>query len=102
MLVRRSAEIDHIEVGPAKVMPAMPARRGSTLEAVLQDVTGTVRISGAPFCTDGGWLAHVGISSLICGPGEYAQAHQPNESIPRADFERGVGLIRQVIERLCC
>jgi acetylornithine deacetylase len=90
-----------IEVGEAKVMPAMAARRGTALEQVLREVTGASDVSGAPFCTDGGWFARAGINSLICGPGDYAQAHQPNESIPRAAFDRGAATIREVIERLC-
>jgi acetylornithine deacetylase len=98
------ASSDHraeIEVGEAKVMPAMAARRGTPLEKVLCEVTGATEVSGAPFCTDGGWLVDAGISSLICGPGEYAQAHQPDESISRAAFERGPHVIRRVIERIC-
>jgi len=91
-----------IEVGPAKVMPPMAARRGTPLESALLQITGASAVSGAPFCTDGGWFALAGIDSLICGPGEYAQAHQPNESIGRAAFQRGPGLILEVIEKLCC
>jgi acetylornithine deacetylase len=90
-----------ITVGTAKVMPAMSSPRGTSLERALVAVTGERQVSGAPFCTDGGWFARAGISSLICGPGEYAQAHQPNESIPRGAFERGPALISQVIARLC-
>ena len=56
---------------------------------------------GAPFCTDGGRFAAAGIASLICGPGDLEQAHQPDESVSRAAFESGVGHILQVIGRLC-
>jgi len=80
----------------------MAARRGTPLESALLRITGASAVSGAPFCTDGGWFALSGIDSLICGPGEYAQAHQPNESIGRAAFQRGPGLILEVIEKLCC
>jgi len=90
-----------IEVGPARVMPAMGSTRGTRLEQVLLETTGATELSGAPFCTDGGWFAEAGISSLICGPGEYAQAHQPNEAIGRAALGCGPALILQVIERLC-
>ena len=99
------ASRDHhatIQVGDAKVMPPMASRRGTSLEHALLAVTGQNTVSGAPFCTDGGWFARAGISSLICGPGEYAQAHQPNESIPRGAFEHGTATILEVIERLCC
>ena len=43
-----------------------------------------------------------GITSLICGPGDLEQAHQPNEHIRRDAFERGAAMIHKVIERLCC
>jgi acetylornithine deacetylase len=79
----------------------MAATRGTTLESTLLEITDASGVSGAPFCTDGGWFADAGISSLICGPGEYAQAHQPNESIPRGDLERGPAMILRVIDRLC-
>jgi acetylornithine deacetylase len=98
------ASRDHratISVGEAKVMPPMASRLGTSLEQALLRVTGEQTVSGAPFCTDGGWFANAGISSLICGPGEYAQAHQPNESIPRGALDRGTAMVLQVIERLC-
>lgn len=90
-----------IEVGVARVMPAMAARRGTALEAALLDVMKNEHVSGAPFCTDAGWFVDAGINSLICGPGQYAQAHQPNEYIERAAFDSGASLILQVIDRLC-
>ncbi len=91
-----------IEVGKALVMPAMGSPRGTALEEALIQITGTSTVSGAPFCTDGGWFADAGIHSLICGPGEYAQAHQPNESIPHAALESGPEMILKVVDRLCC
>jgi acetylornithine deacetylase/succinyl-diaminopimelate desuccinylase-like protein len=38
---------------------------------------------------------------MICGPGELEQAHQPNESMPRAAFEEGVVVIQTIVGRLC-
>ena len=58
-------------------------------------------VGGAPFCTDGGRFTAAGISSLICGPGELEQAHQPDESVSRAAFESGSEHIVRVIGRLC-
>jgi acetylornithine deacetylase len=75
--------------------------RGTTLEHALFAVTGNNSSSGAQFATDGAWFAGAGIQCLICGPGDYDQAHQPNESIRREPFERGPAMITQVIERMC-
>jgi acetylornithine deacetylase len=90
-----------ISIGPAQIVPPLLSPRGTTLERVLAEETGSSTSSGAVFGTDGGWFARSGITSLICGPGDLDQAHQPNESIRRDAFERGPELILRVIDRMC-
>jgi len=90
-----------IEVTVAMVAPGMDTPPGSPLEIALGAVLGDRQPGGVPFCTDGGQLALAGIDSLICGPGELEQAHQPNESISRVAFERGPDVICDVVRRLC-
>jgi len=90
-----------IEVDLLLAAPPMWSDRSTVLEKVLFDVTGNESARGAQFATDGAWFSGAGIQCLICGPGEYEQAHQPNESIRRDAFERGPGMIAQVIERIC-
>jgi acetylornithine deacetylase len=83
----------------------MRSPRGTTLEAALRATLATDAPGdpgGAPFATDGGELERGGIASMICGPGELEQAHQPDESIPRAAFEAGNHVIQRVVRRLCC
>lgn len=109
---RRLAEIDphdyasdhfaaRIEVGRPVFAPAMSSRRGTPLEHALFAATGNGDSRGAPFATDGAWFSGAGIDCLICGPGDYDQAHQPNESIRRDAFERGPALIAEVIRAMC-
>jgi acetylornithine deacetylase len=83
-------------------VPSLNSPRGTALEAALFDVTGANTSAGALYATDGGWFTGSGITSLICGPGDLEQAHQPNEHIRRDAFERGPAMIHKVIERLCC
>ena len=90
-----------IELGRPVFAPAMRAAAGSALERTLFAATGARAARGAPFATDGAWFAEAGITTLICGPGDYAQAHQPNESMARAAFERGTGMMLNVIEQMC-
>jgi len=90
-----------LEVSETLVAPGMDTPRGSALETALGEVLGDREPGGVPFCTDGGQFAAAGIDSLICGPGELDQAHQPNESLSRAAFERGPELILDVIRRVC-
>jgi acetylornithine deacetylase len=81
--------------------PPMWSNRGSTLEQILFEVTGNRTARGAQFATDGAWFSGAGIECLICGPGDYGEAHQPNESISREAFESGPAMIAKAIERMC-
>ncbi len=90
-----------VDVGAPAVVAGMRSPRGSALESALHAVLGNDGAGGAPFATDGGAFEHGGVASLICGPGELEQAHQPNESMPRAAFEAGVDVIHAVVQRLC-
>lgn len=91
-----------IEIGAPMVVPPLLARRDTALERALFGVTGAKGTRGAVFGTDAGWFGQAGITSLICGPGDLDQAHQPDESIRRDAFDRGPAMIRKVIERMCC
>ena len=90
-----------IVVGEPRILAALRTPRGTRLERALLDVLGERPVGGAPFATDGPELASAGIDSLICGPGDLDQAHQPNEGIDRRAFENGPAVVRAVIERLC-
>lgn len=90
-----------VDVSEPEVVAGMRSPRGSALEAALFATLGGDTSSGAPFATDAGALESGGIASLICGPGELEQAHQPDESMPRTAFEAGVDVVRAVVTRLC-
>jgi acetylornithine deacetylase len=90
-----------ITVSDALVAPGMLSPRGTALERALHERLAGGAAGGAPFCTDGGRFAAAGIASLICGPGDLDQAHQPDESVSRTAFESGSEHIVRVIERLC-
>jgi acetylornithine deacetylase len=90
-----------ISVSDVLIAPGLLSPRGTALERALAEQVPGGAAGGAPFCTDGGRFAAAGISSLICGPGDLEQAHQPDESISRSAFESGSEHIVRVIERLC-
>ena len=90
-----------VEVGPPFSAPGLASPLGTPLEHALRERLGRTAVGGAPFCTDGGQLAAAGIDSIICGPGDLDQAHQPDESISRQALDEGVGHVRAVVEALC-
>jgi acetylornithine deacetylase len=90
-----------LEVSEPLLAPGLLTPPGTALEAALRAELGPGPLGGAPFCTDGGRFELAGIRSLICGPGDLDQAHQPNESISQAAFADGTGHILRVVERMC-
>jgi acetylornithine deacetylase len=90
-----------IKVGRPQIVPPLLSSRGTALEQALAEATGAKTSRGALYGTDGGHFALSGITSIICGPGDLDQAHQPNESVRRELFERGPDLILRVIDRMC-
>ena len=96
-----------IVVSAPGVTRAMRCRPGTALEKALdRSSCDPARpeqpgARGAPFATDGGELATLGIDSVVCGPGDLDQAHQPNESISVREFVRGPQRIADVVQALC-
>jgi acetylornithine deacetylase len=91
-----------IEVGDPLVVPPMSTPGGTALERALFERLGKTTARGSLLAADGCRFAPLGVATLICGPGEFAEAHQPNESISRRAFEEGADVVRAVVERLCC
>ena len=90
-----------IEVGSPTVVPPMPPSRGSRLERALRDLTGAPEARGSLLAADGCRFANAGIATIICGPGEFEEAHQPNESISVSALTGARELVRRVVERIC-
>lgn len=82
-------------------IPAMHSPADSAFCHFLSQVMGKRVERGAPYGTDGGRFQQIGISSYICGPGLLKEAHQPNESIPMANFFTGLEKIEQIIYEWC-
>lgn len=90
-----------VEIGEPLIVPPLLSPQETPLEGVLFSLLKQQKSGGAPFATDGGQFARSGIISLICGPGDLDQAHQPNESIRREAFENGSRVVLDVVHRLC-
>ncbi len=83
------------------VVPPMRSPAEGPLCDLLSQVMGKRLERGASYATDGGHFQELGIIPYICGPGLLSEAHQPNESLPIANFFTGQEKLEAIIQGWC-
>ena len=63
----------------------------------VEAITGSVSLKGVQFGTDASKFAHIGIPSVVIGPGNIAQAHPACEWVETEQVERAVSIYERVI-----
>ncbi|HKK13540.1 MAG TPA: acetylornithine deacetylase [Gammaproteobacteria bacterium] len=81
-------------------LPAMETPAGAAIVQAAEALTGRAA-EAAAFGTEGPFLQELGMDTLILGPGDIDQAHQPDEYLAMDRIAPMVDLIRQLIGRLC-
>ncbi|MCE8516489.1 acetylornithine deacetylase [Ruegeria pomeroyi] len=81
------------------VPPLVPEPEGEA-EMLVRALTGDNAGHVVSYGTEAGQFQEAGYSAVICGPGDIAQAHQPNEFITVAQFEAGHGFMARLLDRL--
>ena len=81
-------------------IPAMETPRDA---AIVQAVE---QLSGAPagavaFGTEGPYLNSMGMQTVVCGPGNIDQAHQPDEYLPLEHIQPAINLIQSLVKQFC-
>lgn len=61
--------------------PALLLSHSSALAGLLKDLTGTEPLAAVSYGTEAGLYQRAGVDAIICGPGDIARAHKPNEFI---------------------
>lgn len=81
------------------VPPLRPEDMGGA-ESLARALTGDNGSHVVSYGTEAGQFQAAGYSAVVCGPGDIAQAHQPNEFIEVAQFEAGHQFMRDLVARL--
>ncbi|MDJ0824542.1 MAG: acetylornithine deacetylase [Rhodobacter sp.] len=82
-------------------VPGLRPEDDGEAEALVRRLTGDNGTHVVSYGTEAGQFQDKGYSAVICGPGDIAQAHQPNEYITVAQFQAGEAFIAQVVDTLC-
>ena len=78
----------------------LPQRQERLRETLVRRLTGDNGSHVVSYGTEAGQFQAGGYSAVICGPGDIAQAHQPNEFISVAQFEAGWTFIQALVADL--
>jgi len=89
-----------IEVTPFFYVPGLKPESDGVAEALVRSITGDNGSHVVSYGTEAGQFQERGYSSVICGPGDIAQAHQPNEFIEISEFNAGQGFMKSLIAKL--
>jgi len=80
--------------------PPMHTPADSALVRFAEEVTGR-RAGSASYGTEAPHFAHLGMDALLLGPGDIAQAHQPDEFVLGERLEPTVEILARMIDRFC-
>ncbi len=89
-----------IELSELFVVPALAPETDGAAEALIRALTGDNAGHVVSYGTEAGHFQAAGYSAVVCGPGDIAQAHQPDEYIEIAQFEAGQALLERLLARL--
>jgi acetylornithine deacetylase len=82
-------------------VPGLRPEPEGAAEGLMRRLTGDNGTHVVSYGTEAGIFQKLGWSTVVCGPGDIAQAHQPDEYIEKAQFEEGEGVLRRLIGELC-
>jgi acetylornithine deacetylase len=96
--LNRYGEFGRIETLEEVDIPGLAPEPGSAAERLGLRLAGRNRTIAVPYATEAGRFQASGIPTIVCGPGDIAQAHQPDEFITLEALGRGERFLRALIE----
>lgn len=82
-----------------EVPPLNPETEGAAA-ALVRRLTGGNGSAVVSYGTEAGQFQAAGFSTVVCGPGDIAQAHQPDEYLELAQFDAGWAMMQRLIKEL--
>ncbi len=83
-----------------KSVPPFAANKGSEIVATAEQLTG-VSAESAAYATEAPFFKEAGLDVIILGPGDIAQAHQPDEYLALNRVQPMIDVLEGLIRRFC-
>jgi acetylornithine deacetylase len=81
-------------------IPAMETAADAAIIQAAEELSGEGAIS-ASFGTEGPYLQQLGMETVILGPGDIEQAHQPDEYLAVDRIQPMIGILQGMVRRFC-
>lgn len=81
--------------------PALALDAEAPLARLLSELTGTTPVPAVSYGTEAGLYQAAGIDAIICGPGDIARAHRPDEYVTVAELDACRSMIEALGSYLC-
>jgi len=90
-----------IRLEPTFFVPPLVPETDGAAEALVRRLTGDNAAGVVSYGTEAGHFQACGYSTVVCGPGDIAQAHQPDEWLSVAQFDAGWQFMQALVKDLC-
>ncbi|KAA2244340.1 acetylornithine deacetylase [Salinarimonas soli] len=90
-----------VEIEIVSDVPGLRPEAEGAAEGLCRRLTGDNGTHVVSYGTEAGLFQNAGWSTVVCGPGDIAQAHQPDEFIEISQLAAGEAFLRRVIAELC-
>ena len=81
-------------------VPALVPEADGEAEAIARRLTGDNATGVVSYGTEAGQFQEAGYSAVVCGPGDIAQAHQPDEYLELSEFDAGWSFMQRLVASL--
>ncbi len=90
----------YIKVETRDANPGLKPETDGVAESFVRQITGDNGTHMVSYGTEAGQFQREGYSVIICGPGDIAQGHQPNEFLAVSQLKAGEAFMRTLITKL--
>jgi acetylornithine deacetylase len=81
-------------------VPGLVPEAEGEAEMLVRRLTGDNATGVVSYGTEAGQFQEAGYSAVVCGPGDIAQAHQPDEYLEISEFQAGQRFMERLLETL--
>lgn len=92
------ARIETVQHHPP--VPPLDTPEHLSVVELIRRLSGVQELDTVAYAAEAGQFAEGGFESVICGPGDIAQAHRANEFIEISQLEKGMEMMRKLVGEL--